>query len=1077
MKIPPLRSCLTTAIAFLGSNALLAQSAPESAPAKPGEAPQGEATLLTPFEVSSARDTGYAATETLAGTRLRTNLRDVGASLTILTPEFLRDLGVNSFDQALLYTPSIDSVEGDNTDANRQSGTQMRYGTGQSYSIRGFVTNAGNQSISHDFFTALEVTDNYNVERTTLSLGPNALLVGVGSPQGTAITSTKRAQFQRRRTEVEVKGDRWGSGRVALDHNQPVVRDRLALRLNLLHDQRREFRRYEGGNQERMTVSLAAKPFSGTTITLNHENYTVHTNASSLMWGFNGNALRWAAQGKPTVQFVPAGLQWTATRPYVDAVGLPVSPAAGVVTAGGIVRQRTDFDPKLALNQITANTPRYVVGLGLANPMVNERFQGTLANATFGGITSSNYQSQDPWEMLGLSKDTNLNGGTWDDPSQKQHGRWTQLLVEHKLADGLYLELGGNLARQHLNLDPNNFTVIDIDPNRYLPDGSPNPGYLVPYNDNGQMQFRIQDNLVREYRATLTYQLDLTRVSRWLGRHDFAGLAQSTRNSNAQDLTRIFNVATVGLPSTGGWSNDATNQTNVLGTRVYFVNGNVPTMPDSVQLGKLIGQSNGRYIGGTANEAQPVNLARQSFLAAQKSRFADDTLSVGWQGRWFDGRLVTVGGLRQDDTASYGTPSVRNVVNPAIAGAAADPLKQYYAPASELPFNAQPSIVAKGLSRTTGAVLHVLPSLSLTYSHSGNFLPVTNATWVDALGAPAPNSKGETKDYGVRLSLLGGRLSMGLSRFRTSADNQARNANGSVSGTRAILARLRDNYKTPGDSHFQDLAGPGLYPVDTGNVSDTWSYVAEGYELNIIFNPSRNWRVALTGSSNSNRLGTHLAALGRYLYADSKFQGLGTWRKYAAELNKVAAGQASSSFDLNPANATARTQAAADALYINQQADAQEKTYLDDIATTGVTTARNGKYAFNGLITRSINEGRLKGWSIGGNFRWRGPGTIGYQRLPGPTGLPNGIIDVTRPMKGKEFWDFGAMVSHQRRVLGNIPLRLQLNVQNLLNWQEARLVKSDYDTAGLYGTTNAIVPVLWELRRPRNYILTATFEL
>lgn len=1039
--------------------------------------PAGEAIALSPFTVGGERDNGYAATETLAGTRLRTELRDVGAALTILTPEFMRDLAVNSFDQALLYTPSVDSVEGDNTDANRASGAQLRFGTGQSFSIRGFVSNAGNQSVSHNFFTALEPPDNYNVERTTLSLGPNALLIGVGNPQGTAITTTKRANLQRRRTEVEFQADRWRSARVALDHNQPLWRDRVALRLNLLHGMKREFRRFEGQNQDRATIGLVARPLTGTSVTLNHENYSLHTNTSSLMWGFNGAALRWMAAGRPTVEFLPAGQQWTASRAYLDARGNRIRVSPGVVDEDGFVDARADFDPRLVLGQLAGNAPRYVVGLGLANPFVNMRYQGTLTNAIFGGVASGNYQSRDPWLMLGLRKDTNLNGGTWDDPSQKQHGRWSQLLVEQRLAEGLFLEVGANLARQHLNLDPNNFTSVDIDPNRYLPDGSPNPGYLVPFNDNSQMQFRIQDNRTREYRATLSYQLDLTRVHRWLGSHSIAGLYQDSRTASAQDLTRIFNVATVGLPAAGGWSNDATNQTNVMSTRVYFRDGEVPTLPDSLQLAKLLplAQPAGRYLGATANESQPVILRRQSFLAPQMSRFLNETWSGGWQARWLGGRLVTVAGLRRDETASYGVTALRDEVVPEIAGAATDPLRRYFAPARRHAFNGQPSVVAEGLSRTTGAVLHALPWLSFTYSRSANFLPVSNASWVDALGRPAPNSRGRTEDIGLRLSLLEGRLSVSLSRFETSAENQARNANASVTGSRNILARLRDNYKTPGDANFRDLAGPGMYPVDTGNVSDTWSYVADGYEMNLVFNPSRGWRMAFSGSSNRNRLGTHLAALGSYLYTNSRYQGLATWRNFAGELNKVAAGQRSALFDLDPVNPAARIQAQNDALYINQQADAQERVYQDDAALAGVTTARSGRYALNGLVTRVFTEGRLRGWSIGGNFRWRGAGTIGYQRLPDVSGAPLGRIDPGRPLRGSDFWDVGAMVAHERRILGRVNLRLQLNVQNLPDGQDPRLVKSDYDTSGVYGSTHAIVPVLWELRRPRNFVLTSTF--
>ena len=1049
----------------------------QTVPSPPATSPTG-AVVLTPFEVSSDKDTGYAATETLAGTRMRTNLRDVGASLTILTPEFLRDLGVNSFDQALLYTPSVDSSEGDNTDANRAGGTQMRFGTGQSYSIRGFNTNAGNQSISHDFFTALEPTDNYNLERITLSLGPNALLIGVGNPQGTAVTSTKRAQLLRRKTEVQTQADTNGSLRLAIDHNQPLIKDKLGFRLNLLHDEAREFRKYEGKNQERLTLSVSARPWANTKLTLNHENYSLGTNASSLVWGFDGSALRWAAAGKPTIDFVPAGQTWTATRPYLDATGKPIPVARGVVDPDGFVDSRNDFDPNLVLAQIGGNTQVYTVGLNLPNPMINTRYQGQLSAATFGGVSSPNYQSANPWAMFGLSKSTNLNGGTWDDPSSAQHGRWSQLMLEQKLAEGLFLELGGNLALYNQSQAPNFFTTVTIDPNRYLPDGSPNPGYLVPYADNAQMQFRPIKNRSAEYRATLSYELDLTKRHRWFGQHNFAGLYQTTRSDADQDLTRVFNLATVGLPASGGWSGDAVNAGNGLQTRAYFVNGNVPVLPDSVQVLNNLAQLNsyGKLLGATANEQAPLNLSRISFLNPLKSKFTSKAFSLGWQARWFDGRLVTVAGYRADDTKSYGVPTVRNVAHPAIPGSATDPLKRTFALAQDIPYNDQPSIVADGQSRTYGGVYHVLPWLSLTYNRSNNFLPVPNASWVDPLGRPAPNSLGQTVDYGLRFSLLQGRLALGVSQFTTSADNQSRNANASVGGTRAILGRLRTNYKVPGDPYFRDLAEAGGYPVDTGNTSDTWSYVAEGYEMNLVYNPSRNWRVSLSGSVNTNKLGTHLEAVGAYLYADSKYQGLGTWKKFASELRKIEAGQASSIFNLNPATATAKAQAAEDALFIEQQTAAQEKSYLDDVALNGVTTARNGKYAFNGLVTRVFNEGRLKGWTVGGNFRWRSENTIGYQRLTDTAGVPNGRIDVNRPLHGDQFWDLGAMVSYQRRVFNNVNLRTQLNIQNLPNWQTPRLVRSDYDTNAIYGTTNAVVPVLWELRRPRNYVLTATFE-
>jgi hypothetical protein len=172
---------------------------------------------------------------------------------------------------------------------------------------------------------------------------------------------------------------------------------------------------------------------------------------------------------------------------------------------------------------------------------------------------------------------------------------------------------------------------------------------------------------------------------------------------------------------------------------------------------------------------------------------------------------------------------------------------------------------------------------------------------------------------------------------------------------------------------------------------------------------------------------------------------------------------------------TSRTQAGADALFLEQQIVAAEKTYLDEKAIEGAATHRNGKYALNGLATHTFaKEGALKGWSVGGNFRWRSANLVGFERAL-VAGLPTGVIDARRPIKGDDWMDVGAMLAHERRISRNITLRTQLNVENLFDWSKARLVSSDYDTEGVVAATNSFVPIRWELRRPRNFVLTATF--
>ncbi|MBM3844128.1 MAG: hypothetical protein FJ397_12865, partial [Verrucomicrobia bacterium] len=73
---------------------LPAQTAPAPRPPTATAAAADDVPVtLSPFVVEEAQDRGYAATSTLAGTRLRTDLRDVGAAISVVTSQFLLDTG------------------------------------------------------------------------------------------------------------------------------------------------------------------------------------------------------------------------------------------------------------------------------------------------------------------------------------------------------------------------------------------------------------------------------------------------------------------------------------------------------------------------------------------------------------------------------------------------------------------------------------------------------------------------------------------------------------------------------------------------------------------------------------------------------------------------------------------------------------------------------------------------------------------------------------------------------------------------------------------------------------------------
>src|SRR5690606_23344437 len=63
-----------------------------------------EVVILEPFEVTAAEAHDYAATTTMAGTRINTMLKDVGSAISVVTKEFLEDTGAVNNETLLQYT-------------------------------------------------------------------------------------------------------------------------------------------------------------------------------------------------------------------------------------------------------------------------------------------------------------------------------------------------------------------------------------------------------------------------------------------------------------------------------------------------------------------------------------------------------------------------------------------------------------------------------------------------------------------------------------------------------------------------------------------------------------------------------------------------------------------------------------------------------------------------------------------------------------------------------------------------------------------------------------------------------------
>src|SRR5690606_38448633 len=136
---------------------------------------------LSPFIVNSSRDTGYQATNTLAGTRLDTPVKDIGAAISIYTKEFLEDIGATNESELLIYAPGMDAGgPGGNfsgaeaADSSAGITTNSREDEQPPSRARGL----GSPTRTRNFFNTLIPIDSYNTERISVLRGPNSALVG-----------------------------------------------------------------------------------------------------------------------------------------------------------------------------------------------------------------------------------------------------------------------------------------------------------------------------------------------------------------------------------------------------------------------------------------------------------------------------------------------------------------------------------------------------------------------------------------------------------------------------------------------------------------------------------------------------------------------------------------------------------------------------------------------------------------------------------------------------------------------------------------------------------------------------------
>jgi len=162
---------------------LFAQSA-TTAPA-PEKTSEEDTIVLSPFAVTTNKDSGYKATNSISGTRLDAAIKDIPMPIEVITDQFIKDTGSGNLREALRYSAGVLLQTQNDQGASGYSGpggVNNPEGVTADPSntfikVRGFVTD----TMLRDGFRRQNSTDSVNVSRIEVVRGPAALLYGIGN--------------------------------------------------------------------------------------------------------------------------------------------------------------------------------------------------------------------------------------------------------------------------------------------------------------------------------------------------------------------------------------------------------------------------------------------------------------------------------------------------------------------------------------------------------------------------------------------------------------------------------------------------------------------------------------------------------------------------------------------------------------------------------------------------------------------------------------------------------------------------------------------------------------------------------
>jgi outer membrane receptor protein involved in Fe transport len=1106
---------------------LAAASAPtfaqSSAPRTPSpDIPSREEVIvLSPFVVTTDDDTGYQSSNTLAGTKLRTSLKDIAASVSIINQEFLNDVGAHGIDDLLVYTlgTEVSGIGGNYGNASTGGNFTDNLGTIRGATSSTRVRGLASADTTRDYYITEVPLDSYNTERFEVNRGPNSILFGLGSPGGIINNGLIKAALNKDKTRTEFITDQNGTLRGSIDHNEVLIPQKAAVRVALLSSDKRFQQNPAFIRDLRGYLTVTAKPTRSTTVRVSQEWADQNSNKPQTMPPLD-NFSYWFDIGKPVYDPTTGIASYLGTVP-TDPNLQPITGTAfnsNALTAGWGNGIHPIMENPASSTYGVTGLPG-VMGIEGSNSRVRLNGSGTqLANDGMRRLEFNRnyyralYKSSHPewdafWRDSRITDPSifNFYDEMLEGVNKYEWVQWntTNINVEQMFGSNAGIELGYD--RQDMDngfANPYDFRslALALDINTKLPNGLPNPNYARPMIIGSG--WRGQTQTFREaYRATAFYDLDFVRgrdslslLQKLLGRHVFTGSYSGQMRDAKSYSGRMLYAGTdwgqaeSALETTRIVSADnrALNSVVYLGPSLAGASSatGLNLSPVSAQMGIPMGGSiNTLYYQSPAvANNKPADLQpwqNKSFTVDQNPRQDMSVIPTGANRKkdevkstvfvlnsyWYDSTLVSTVGWRRDDYSSYSATPTTNPANGFIftddnAMALAETLQ---GATSTVNYGLVLRLPPK-FRRPSG----IINDLALTYNKADNFQPT--AQRFDLAGGKIENVVGNTEEFGVNLSLFSGKLDLRATKYETTAALQTNQAFREL--IRSTLRRIESQRENNADPNYLIVADPAAVGAwkSWENTPDAQAF-ANLFEFREV--PGMGWVYTdrtdvIVNTSDSRSRGYEFEITAnptkswRLTFNAARTETVRTntgesMKLLMAMLDPVWNGTAGAL-----RNSVLDGNTLSNYYLSNVKIGAMKEILLDGSANPEVR-----KWRANFITNYSVSTGPLKGFNIGGAVRWQDKVAIGYAVMTVPNTTPAQYqYNVTSPYFGPSETKYDAWIGYSRVISKKYRWRIQLNVRSI-------------------GDGNYLIPTTaqpdgsiasWRICEPQTWQLTNTLE-